>query len=132
MAVTVGAYLVQQAYSSGASDVVIAAVTVFDPLVSIGLGAALLGETPAPTSGVLALEILAAATAVAGIVLLARNRVAHRTGVRSLRTGDTCDRRPAARAFSSAPTPSRRTSMARRISVPGWRWGWPLVVTTCT
>lgn len=73
-ALVVGAFLVQQAYSSGPSDLVIAAVTVFDPLVSIGLGAALLGETPAPTLGVLALEILAAATAVAGIVLIARNR----------------------------------------------------------
>jgi glycosyltransferase involved in cell wall biosynthesis len=74
VALTVGAFLVQQAYSSGPSELVIAAVTVFDPLVSIGLGAALLGETPAPTPSVLAWEILAAATAVAGIVLIAWHR----------------------------------------------------------
>jgi glycosyltransferase involved in cell wall biosynthesis len=73
-ALAVGAFLVQQAYSSGPSDLVIAAVTVFDPLVSIGLGATLLGETPAPTPGVLALELLAASTAVVGIVLIAYHR----------------------------------------------------------
>ncbi|WP_163512571.1 glycosyltransferase [Fodinicola acaciae] len=72
LAVVVGSYLVQQAYSSGPAELVIATVTVFDPLVSIGLGAALLGEAPAPTPGVLALEGVGALIAVIGVVLLAR------------------------------------------------------------
>ncbi|TWF82485.1 hypothetical protein FHX44_118434 [Pseudonocardia hierapolitana] len=72
-AVLVGGWLVQQAFASGPPEVVIACLTVVDPIVAVLLGAVLLGEgvaTPADTWFLLA---GAAITATAGVIALARH-----------------------------------------------------------
>jgi hypothetical protein len=72
-AVLVGGWLVQQAFASGPPEVVIACLTVVDPIVAVLLGAVLLGEgtaTPTDTWFVLA---GAAITATAGVIALARH-----------------------------------------------------------
>jgi drug/metabolite transporter (DMT)-like permease len=72
-AMLVGGWLVQQAFASGPPEVVIACLTVVDPIVAVLLGAVLLGEgasTPADTWVLLA---GAAITATAGVIALARH-----------------------------------------------------------
>jgi drug/metabolite transporter (DMT)-like permease len=72
-AVLVGGWLVQQAFASGPPEVVIACLTVVDPIVAVLLGAVLLGEgvaTPVETWFLLA---GAAITATAGVIALARH-----------------------------------------------------------
>lgn len=73
VALLVGGWLVQQAYAAGAPAVVVACLTVVDPVVAIGLGMASLGEGASipPTSW--ALLLAAAVVAGAGTVVLARH-----------------------------------------------------------
>ncbi|RIX28128.1 DMT family transporter [Amnibacterium setariae] len=69
-----GAVLVQTAYASGPASLVVAGLTVVDPVVGVTLGVVVLGEAaqaPAWAPGVFALT---GAVAVAGVVLLARHR----------------------------------------------------------
>jgi drug/metabolite transporter (DMT)-like permease len=71
-ALVVGGWLVQQGFATGAPEVVIACLTVVDPIVAVLLGILLLGEGPA-TNGLAALVlILCALAAAAGVVSLAR------------------------------------------------------------
>jgi drug/metabolite transporter (DMT)-like permease len=72
LAMVVGGWLVQQAYPSGPPEVVVACLTVVDPIVAVLLGAVLLGEgadTPLATWFLLGGAALAAA---AGVFVLAR------------------------------------------------------------
>ncbi|MBW0119052.1 hypothetical protein [Pseudonocardia abyssalis] len=72
VALVVGGWLIQQGFASGPPEVVIACLTVVDPIVAVLLGIVLLGEGPA-TSGVEAVVLLGcAAAAAAGVVSLAR------------------------------------------------------------
>lgn len=71
-AIVVGGWLVQQAYPSGPPEVVVACLTVVDPIVAVLLGALLLGEgadTPVATWFVLGGAAVAAAV---GVLVLAR------------------------------------------------------------
>jgi drug/metabolite transporter (DMT)-like permease len=71
-AMVLGGWLVQQAYPSGPPEVVVACLTVVDPIVAVLLGALLLGEgadTPVATWFLLGGAALAAA---AGVLVLAR------------------------------------------------------------
>jgi drug/metabolite transporter (DMT)-like permease len=71
-ALVVGGWLVQQAYPSGPPEVVVACLTVVDPIVAVLLGALLLGEgadTPVATWFLLGGAALAAS---AGVLVLAR------------------------------------------------------------
>ncbi|MFC5234098.1 hypothetical protein [Pseudonocardia zijingensis] len=101
-AVLVGGWLVQQAFASGPPEVVIACLTVVDPIVAVLLGAVLLGEgvaTPAETWFLLA---GAAITATAGVIALARHHP-DAAAARAARLG------PGA-AASPLPAPSHPTS----------------------
>jgi hypothetical protein len=71
-AAAVGAYFVQTAYSSGPPDLVIAGLTVVDPIVAVLIGALVLGETDAAPTPVLVLFGIAGAIAVVGVFGLAR------------------------------------------------------------
>ncbi|MHA6783853.1 hypothetical protein ACVGOW_23110 [Pseudonocardia saturnea] len=72
LALLVGGWLIQQGFASGPPEVVIACLTVVDPIVAVLLGIVLLGEGPA-TSGVAAVVLLSCAVAAAaGVVSLAR------------------------------------------------------------
>lgn len=71
-AAAVGAYFVQTAYSSGPPDLVIAGLTVVDPLVAVIIGMVVLGEAAAAPSWVLVIFGVAGAIAIWGVVNLAR------------------------------------------------------------
>jgi drug/metabolite transporter (DMT)-like permease len=72
-ATALGAYFVQNAYASGPPDLVIAGLTVVDPIVAVVIGIVVLGE--ASQAGLLAniIFVIAGAIAVWGVFLLARN-----------------------------------------------------------
>jgi drug/metabolite transporter (DMT)-like permease len=72
-AVLVGGWLVQQAFASGPPEVVIACLTVVDPIVAVLLGAVLLGEGAATPADTWVLLAGAAMTATAGVIALARH-----------------------------------------------------------
>lgn len=72
-ATALGAYFVQTAYSSGPPDLVIAGLTVIDPLVAVGIGIIVLGEAAgAPAIAIIAF-ILAGAVAIYGVFQLAKH-----------------------------------------------------------
>ena len=72
VALVVGGWLVQQAYPSGPPEVVVACLTVVDPIVAVLLGALLLGEgADTPVATWLLLGGAAVAAAV-GVLVLAR------------------------------------------------------------
>jgi drug/metabolite transporter (DMT)-like permease len=68
----VGAYFVQTAYSSGPPDLVIAGLTVVDPLIAVLIGMVILGEASAAPPWVLVIFGVAGAIAVWGVIGLAR------------------------------------------------------------
>ena len=73
LAASLGAYFVQNAYSSGPPDLVIAGLTVIDPLVAVGIGIVVLGEiAQAPLWAGFAFA-LAGAIAICGVILLSRH-----------------------------------------------------------
>jgi drug/metabolite transporter (DMT)-like permease len=106
-AVLVGGWLVQQAFASGPPEVVIACLTVVDPIVAVLLGAVLLGEGAATPAGTWLLLVTAAVTAAAGVVALARHHP-DAVAARSARVG------PGA-AESSLPEPSPTPAAHTRL-----------------
>lgn len=72
-ATVLGAYFVQSAYSSGPPDLVIAGLTVVDPLVAVSIGVVVLGEAEgAPVPAVIAF-VVAGAVAIYGVFQLAKH-----------------------------------------------------------
>lgn len=71
-AVVLGGWFVQNAYASGPPDLVIAGLTVIDPMVAVTIAIVILGEAKAATVGVALSFGLSAAMAVAGVVLLSK------------------------------------------------------------
>lgn len=71
-ATAVGAYFVQTAYSSGPPDLVIAGLTVIDPMVAVVIGLAVLGEAANAPLGAYLGFIVAGSLAVVGVFTLAR------------------------------------------------------------
>ncbi len=76
VALLVGGWYAQQAHANAPTEVVVAGLTVVDPLVAVGIGVAVLGEaanaTPAVTAALLACGVFA----VAGVIGLSRHRAA--------------------------------------------------------
>lgn len=68
-----GAYFVQNAYSSGPPDMVIAGLTVIDPLVAVLIGVAVLGEAQFAPLWADAVFVLSGAFAIGGVFLLAKH-----------------------------------------------------------
>jgi hypothetical protein len=104
-AVLVGGWLVQQAFASGPPEVVIACLTVVDPIVAVLLGAVLLGEgvaTPAETWLLLA---GAAITATAGVIALARHHP-DAAAARAARLGPGAAAAPLPATPTAQPTPT--------------------------
>ena len=75
-AAALGAYFVQTAYSVGSPDLVIAGLTVVDPLVAVSIGIIVLGEAADAPVWTIFVWIAAAAIAVYGVFQLARTRAA--------------------------------------------------------
>lgn len=80
-ATVVGSYFVQSAYSSGPPDLVVAGLTVIDPLVGVTLGIVVLGEAADAPPWVAAAFVIAGALAVTGVVQLARHHPQNRVAV---------------------------------------------------
>jgi hypothetical protein len=73
VAASLGGYFVQNAYSSGPADLVIAGLTVVDPIVAVGIGVIVLQEAAgAPWIAVVGF-LIAAAIAITGVFQLARH-----------------------------------------------------------
>ncbi|GAA4724483.1 hypothetical protein [Promicromonospora umidemergens] len=72
-AFAIGAWLVQHAYHAGAPEIVIACLTVVDPIVAVVLGAVLLGEGSTTPVGAWVLLGAAAVTAAIGVLILAHH-----------------------------------------------------------
>jgi drug/metabolite transporter (DMT)-like permease len=68
-----GISLVQRAYASGSADLVVAALTVVDPLVAVSIGIGLLGQARSAPLWTFPLFAVAEVVAVAGVVLMARH-----------------------------------------------------------
>ena len=73
VAALLGTYFVQTAYASGPPDLVVAGLTVIDPLVAVVIGIVVLGEAGrAPLWAIIAF-VIAGAVAVWGVLALARH-----------------------------------------------------------
>ncbi|MET0304066.1 MAG: DMT family transporter [Microbacteriaceae bacterium] len=68
-----GAYFVQTAYSVGSPDLVIAGLTVVDPLVAVAIGIVVLGEAATAPIYAVPIWIVAGAVAIFGVFQLARH-----------------------------------------------------------
>jgi hypothetical protein len=73
LAAALGAYFVQTAYSVGSPDLVIAGLTVVDPLVAVAIGITVLGEAAQVPLWALFIWVVAAALAVYGVFQLAKH-----------------------------------------------------------
>ena len=73
LAAALGAYFVQTAYSVGSPDLVIAGLTVVDPLVAVVIGIAVLGEAALVPLWALLIWVVAAAVAIYGVFQLAKH-----------------------------------------------------------
>jgi hypothetical protein len=71
-AVGLGAYFVQNAYASGPPDLVIAGLTVIDPLVAVTIGIVILNEAAGATAWQMVSFVLFGVVAIIGVFLLAR------------------------------------------------------------
>lgn len=72
LAAFLGGWFVQNAYASGPPDLVIAGLTVIDPVIAVLIAILVLGEAEAAGFGALAGLALAGSVAAVGIVLLSR------------------------------------------------------------
>lgn len=72
LASAVGMWVVQVAYRSGPPETVLAGLTVVDPMMAVGIGAAVLGEYSTLSAPATMGLFLTGAAAVAGVVLVAR------------------------------------------------------------
>lgn len=73
LAAALGAYFVQTAYSVGSPDLVIAGLTVVDPLVAVAIGIVVLGEASEVPLWALAIWVVAAGIAIYGVFQLAKH-----------------------------------------------------------
>ncbi|TFC01837.1 multidrug DMT transporter permease [Cryobacterium adonitolivorans] len=72
LAAASGAYFVQNAYSSGPPDLVIAGLTVIDPMIAVGIGVIVLGEASQAPAWAAVLFAIAGAVAMWGVFRLAK------------------------------------------------------------
>lgn len=72
VAMVVGGWLLQHAYAGGPPDLVVACLTVIDPLVAVGFGIGLLGEADNVGTWTATGEALGAVIACAGVFALAK------------------------------------------------------------
>jgi drug/metabolite transporter (DMT)-like permease len=73
-----GSYFVQTAYSTGSPELVVAGLTVVDPLVGVSIGIIVLGEAAAAPLWAGFVFILAGAVAIYGVIQLSRHQPRHR------------------------------------------------------
>ena len=98
VAAALGGWMVQCAYSCGPPDLVIAGLTVVDPMVGVALGLAVLGEAGPTFTGVLGAGMgVAGLIAIVGVVLLSQCHpevIERRAAARARREGKGSGARP--------------------------------------
>lgn len=72
VAMALGGWFVQNAYASGPPDLVIAGLTVIDPLVAVVIGVAILGEMDGVSPWYLLIFVLCGGLAITGVLLLSQ------------------------------------------------------------
>lgn len=72
-ATALGAYFVQNAYASGPPDLVIAGLTVVDPMVAVAIGVVVLGEAAQAPIWAIPVFVISGVIAVWGVFMLSRN-----------------------------------------------------------
>lgn len=72
LAMALGAWFVQNAYASGPPDLVIAGLTVIDPMVAVTIGIIVLGEASSASPLISVIFAASGATAALGVYLLSR------------------------------------------------------------
>lgn len=72
LAAALGGYFVQNAYASGPPDLVIAGLTVVDPLIAVGIGIVVLGEASQAPPWAAFVFVIAGAIAIWGVFLLSK------------------------------------------------------------
>lgn len=72
-ATALGAYFVQNAYASGPPDLVIAGLTVVDPMVAVAIGIVVLGEAAQAPIWAIPVFVISGVVAVWGVFMLSRN-----------------------------------------------------------
>jgi drug/metabolite transporter (DMT)-like permease len=73
-AAVLGSYFVQIAYATGSPDVVVAGLTVIDPMVGVTIGIVVLGEASAAPVWAVAAFVATGAVAILGVIQLARSQ----------------------------------------------------------
>ncbi|NOJ60634.1 DMT family transporter [Arthrobacter sp. 260] len=74
VAAALGSWFVQSAYATGPPDLVIAGLTVVDPIVGIAIGIVILGELEPDVESVIAIAMgMAALVAIVGVIALSRH-----------------------------------------------------------
>ncbi|MBG6180661.1 DMT family transporter [Arthrobacter sp. CAN_A1] len=74
VAAALGSWFVQSAYATGPPDLVIAGLTVIDPIVGIAVGIVILGELEPDVESVIAIAMgMAALVAIVGVIALSRH-----------------------------------------------------------
>ena len=118
VAAAVGAYFVQTAYSSGPPDLVIAGLTVVDPMVAVVIGLIVLDEAAGAPLWVYIGFVVAGAIAVWGVFQLARYhpQIISDSQELPIERGSAGRRMPRTRApdRSASPRRSRRSGRSRR------------------
>ncbi len=66
-------YFVQSAYTSGPVDLIVAGLTILDPLIAVSLGVLVLGETARTPGWAIAAQSVSGMAAIVGVFLLARH-----------------------------------------------------------
>lgn len=69
-AAMLGGWFVQNAYTSGPPDLVIAGLTVIDPMIAVGIGIVILGEAAGASTDTVLAFVAASLVAVSGVYLL--------------------------------------------------------------
>jgi glycosyltransferase involved in cell wall biosynthesis len=77
IALVIGVVMLQLAYASGPPDLVVACLTVVDPLVAVGLGIGVLGEGVRNNQWIISGEIVGALAACVGVAMVARYHPEH-------------------------------------------------------
>jgi hypothetical protein len=75
-ALLLGGWWAQQAHAGAPTEVVVAGLTVIDPLVAVGIGAAVLGEAAGAAPSAVLVLLACGALAAAGVIGLARHHTA--------------------------------------------------------
>jgi len=82
IAALAGSFLVQNAHTRGTPELVVAGLTVIDPLVAVAIGVTILGEAASAPPLAIVLFLPSGATAVAGVILLATVKAPAEPGVK--------------------------------------------------